>query len=151
MLKAGALGERSYEDVEPFANVWHTWSSWAYLKGYLDAAGKAPFVPKSHDELKVLVDAFRLEKALWELEHDFYHRPESAPCSDERHLKSDWRTRPMNEPKMMGAEPLSGQRTRFRVWAPKARQMSVKIVAPESTALDHRAGRGNISRSSRRM
>ena len=76
MLKAGALGERSYEDVEPFANVWHTWSSWAYLKGYLEAAGKAPFVPKSQDELKVLVDAFRLEKALWELEHDFYHRPD---------------------------------------------------------------------------
>ena len=42
MLKAGALGERSYEDVEPFANVWHTWSSWAYLKGYLETAGKAP-------------------------------------------------------------------------------------------------------------
>ena len=40
--------------MEPFANVWHAWSSWAYLKGYLETAGKAPFVPKSQDELKVL-------------------------------------------------------------------------------------------------
>jgi maltose alpha-D-glucosyltransferase/alpha-amylase len=76
MQKAGALGERTLSDVEPFANLWFTWSSWAYLKGYLDAAGKAPFVPADHHELQVLLDAFRLEKALWELEYDFFYRPD---------------------------------------------------------------------------
>ena len=34
----------------------------------------------------------------------------------------------------MGAEPLSGETTRFRVWAPKARQMAVEIVATASAA-----------------
>jgi maltose alpha-D-glucosyltransferase/alpha-amylase len=76
MLKAGALGERSLADVEPLANLWQSWSSWAYLKGYLDTAGKAPFVPADRVELRLLLDAFQLEKALWELEHDFYHRPD---------------------------------------------------------------------------
>jgi maltose alpha-D-glucosyltransferase/alpha-amylase len=76
MQKAGALGERSFADVEPFADLWYTWSSWAYLKGYLDAAGTAPFVPADHHELQVLLDAFRLERALWELEYDFFHRPD---------------------------------------------------------------------------
>ena len=75
-LKAGALGERDYQSVEPFANVWHTWSSWAYLKGYLETAGRAPFAPKDKDELKVLLEAFRLEKALSQLEHAVYHRPD---------------------------------------------------------------------------
>jgi maltose alpha-D-glucosyltransferase/alpha-amylase len=75
-LKAGALGERTYADVEPFARLWHAWSSWAYLKAYLETAGEAPFVPQDDEELRVLLDAFRLEKSMWELEHDFYHRPD---------------------------------------------------------------------------
>src|SRR6185436_18260496 len=74
-LKAGALGEPDYAAVEPFANVWHTWSSWSYLKGYLETAGRAPFVPKDREELRVLMDAFRLEKALSELEHALHHPP----------------------------------------------------------------------------
>jgi len=75
-LKTGALGEPDYAAVEPFANVWHTWSSWSYLKGYLETAGRAPFVPKDREELRVLLDAFRLEKALSELEHALHHAPE---------------------------------------------------------------------------
>jgi maltose alpha-D-glucosyltransferase/alpha-amylase len=75
-LKAGALGERDLASVEPFANVWHTWSVWAYVKGYLETAGKAPFAPKDREELRVLLDAFRLEKALSQLEHAIYHRPD---------------------------------------------------------------------------
>jgi maltose alpha-D-glucosyltransferase/alpha-amylase len=75
-LRAGALGERDYESVEPFANVWHTWSAWAYVKGYLETVGKASFAPKDKDELRVLMDAFRLEKALSQLEHALYHRPD---------------------------------------------------------------------------
>jgi len=74
-LKAGALGERDYAAVEPFANLWHTWSAWAYLKGYLETVGSAPFAPKDRDELRALLDAFRLEKALSELEQALYHRP----------------------------------------------------------------------------
>ena len=40
------------------------------------AAGKAPFAPKDKEELRVLLDAFRLEKALSMLEHALYHRPD---------------------------------------------------------------------------
>jgi maltose alpha-D-glucosyltransferase/alpha-amylase len=75
-LKTGALGERDYATVEPFANLWHTWSSWAYVKGYQEAAGRAPFVSRDPDEFRALMDAFRLEKALTELEYELYYRPE---------------------------------------------------------------------------
>jgi maltose alpha-D-glucosyltransferase/alpha-amylase len=73
-LKTGALGERDFASVEPFANVWHTWSASAYVKGYLETAGKAPFAPKDREELRILMDAFRLEKSLSQLEHALYHR-----------------------------------------------------------------------------
>ncbi len=75
-LKAGALGERDYAAVEPFANLWHSWSSWAYMKGYLEVAGRSSVIPKDRHELRVLLDAFRLEKALVELEHEVRHRPD---------------------------------------------------------------------------
>ncbi|HKQ71861.1 MAG TPA: maltose alpha-D-glucosyltransferase [Polyangiaceae bacterium] len=71
-LKAGALGERTLADVEPFADLWHTWSSWAYLKGYLEAAGRAPFVSKDREELAILLDAFSLERELLELEYELH-------------------------------------------------------------------------------
>jgi maltose alpha-D-glucosyltransferase/alpha-amylase len=73
-IDSGALGESSYAEVEPFANLWQTWSTWAYLKGYLEKAEGAPFIGKDRAELGLLLDAFRLEKALWELEYDLRRR-----------------------------------------------------------------------------
>ena len=148
MLKAGALGERSYEDVEPFANVWHTWSSSAYLKGYLEAPAKPRSCPRA-SELKVLVDAFRLEERCGSWSTTSSHRPDLLQVPMTPSLES-WRTRPMNEPKMMGAEPL-GQRVPFRVWAPKARHMSVKIVAPDPQLLTMERGADDVFRPSRPM
>jgi maltose alpha-D-glucosyltransferase/alpha-amylase len=78
-LKSGALGERDYAAVEPFANLWHTWTAWSYLKGYVETVGRAPFAPKDRDELRVLLDAFRLEKALSQLETALYFRPDLIP------------------------------------------------------------------------
>src|SRR5436190_1331139 len=47
----------------------------------------------------------------------------------------------MHEARMMGAEPLGDGSTRFRVWGPKARTISVKIVAPhpQLSAMEHGA------------
>jgi maltose alpha-D-glucosyltransferase/alpha-amylase len=74
-LETGALGERDFASLESFANLFCTWSSWAYLKGYLESAERAPFAPIDRDELRVLLDAFRLEKALRRLEHRLYRDP----------------------------------------------------------------------------
>jgi maltose alpha-D-glucosyltransferase/alpha-amylase len=74
-LQTGALGERDYGAVEPFANLFYVWSSWAYIKGYQEQAAAAPFVPKDTRELRVLLDAFRLEKALWQLEYELDRDP----------------------------------------------------------------------------
>ena len=52
----------------PWANVWHEWTSAAFLREYLDTAGNASFVPKHDAELAILLDAFTLANALQELE-----------------------------------------------------------------------------------
>jgi len=75
-LKIGALGKFDFASMKPWADFWRTWSSWAFLKGYLEAAGAAPFIPKSRDELSVLLNAFVMDKAVYELGYELDNRPE---------------------------------------------------------------------------
>ncbi len=63
-------------DLEPWIRFWHLWVSAAYLKTYLEVASGAAFLPSSPDELKLLVDAYLLEKAVYELGYELNNRPD---------------------------------------------------------------------------
>ncbi|TVP72982.1 MAG: maltose alpha-D-glucosyltransferase [Nitriliruptor sp.] len=54
---------------------WLTWVSAAFLDGYLDVAAEQPFVPDDPDHLRLLLDAFLLEKAVYELGYEMNNRP----------------------------------------------------------------------------
>jgi maltose alpha-D-glucosyltransferase/alpha-amylase len=58
-----------------WARLWQTWSSWAFLKGYTATAGDAPFMPKSPEEMRVLLNAFQMEKAVYEVGYELNNRP----------------------------------------------------------------------------
>src|SRR5438445_8285036 len=62
--------------LEPWLRFWQVWVQAAFLGGYLDAAGGSSFVPESREELDVLLDAFLLEKAIYELHYEINHRPD---------------------------------------------------------------------------
>jgi maltose alpha-D-glucosyltransferase / alpha-amylase len=75
-VSSGALGGRDFASMEPWARLWQEWTSWAFLKAYLETAGESPIVPKDRDELKVLLDAFVLDKAIYELGYELNSRPD---------------------------------------------------------------------------
>jgi maltose alpha-D-glucosyltransferase/alpha-amylase len=75
-IGSGALGGRDFVSMEPWATLWQEWTSWAFLKAYLETAGASPLVPKDRDELKVLLDAFLLDKAIYELGYELNNRPD---------------------------------------------------------------------------
>jgi maltose alpha-D-glucosyltransferase/alpha-amylase len=75
-LRIGALGKFDFAGAEPFVNFWRTWSSWAFLKGYLGAAGQASFIGTGDEELKILLDAFMMDKAIYELGYELDNRPD---------------------------------------------------------------------------
>jgi len=60
------------------AEAWQSWVCRAYLAGYLHHASDAPFMPKTAEELEVLVRTFLLEKALYELAYELNNRPDWA-------------------------------------------------------------------------
>ena len=62
--------------LEPWAHFWYTWVSVAFLKAYLAVAKDEPFLPKDPIELQVLLDAYLLEKAIYELGYELNNRPD---------------------------------------------------------------------------
>jgi maltose alpha-D-glucosyltransferase/alpha-amylase len=62
--------------LKSWARFWHRWVSVAYLKGYLDAAAGAAFLPAARGELAAVLDIYLLEKAIYELSYELNNRPE---------------------------------------------------------------------------
>src|SRR5262249_53131920 len=56
--------------LEPWARFWYAWVSATFVKAYLDAAGQAAYLPPSRDEFRTMLDAFLLEKAIYELGYE---------------------------------------------------------------------------------
>ena len=62
--------------LEPWAHFWYTWVSVVFLKAYLSVVKDEPFLPKDPLELQILLDAYLLEKAVYELGYELNNRPE---------------------------------------------------------------------------
>lgn len=58
------------------ARYWQTWVSATFLKTYLDISRQAIRIPRSPVELQTLLDAFLLDKALYELRYELNNRPQ---------------------------------------------------------------------------
>ncbi|MGQ9688744.1 MAG: maltose alpha-D-glucosyltransferase [Desulfobaccales bacterium] len=62
--------------LEKWAHFWQLWVSAAYLREYLRLAGQADFLPRQEGELQVLLNAFLVEKAVYELGYELNNRPD---------------------------------------------------------------------------
>ncbi len=73
--RSAVLHEEDTEKAVQSLRFWYEWVSAAFLKSYLDVAGDAAFLPKTKDELRVLLEAHLLEKALYEVRYELNNRP----------------------------------------------------------------------------
>ena len=62
-------------ELDPWARFWHLWVSTAYLKTYMEVVRGAAFLPSSPDEVKLLLDVYLVEKAVYELGYELNNRP----------------------------------------------------------------------------
>ena len=65
-------------DQEGWVRAWYARVSATFLRAYLEAAGDAPFLPADDDELSLLLEAYVLEKAVYELGYELNNRPDWA-------------------------------------------------------------------------
>jgi maltose alpha-D-glucosyltransferase/alpha-amylase len=62
--------------AEEWLLFWHHWVSIVFLQAYLERAEGAAFVPARPADLNTLLDAFLLEKAVYELRYEAANRPD---------------------------------------------------------------------------
>ena len=46
------------------------------MKSYLETAGEADFIPRDREDLLLMLNAFLMEKAVYELGYELNNRPE---------------------------------------------------------------------------
>jgi maltose alpha-D-glucosyltransferase/alpha-amylase len=79
MTGLGAATQTRPEDADrlgPWADLWETWVSAMFLRAYRAATRGAPFLPPHPEDLDVLLHAFVLDKALYELAYELNNRPD---------------------------------------------------------------------------
>lgn len=62
--------------IERWADFWASHASAALLNGYFRKAQDLPFLPASGEQRKLLLDAFLLHKALYEVAYEINNRPD---------------------------------------------------------------------------
>ncbi len=64
------------ELVALWAAAWNAYVSATYLRAYFEEARGLPFVPSEWSERRILLDAFLLQKALYEVAYELNNRPD---------------------------------------------------------------------------
>ncbi len=62
--------------LHQWAQYWYTWVSVVFLNTYLDITRQAGLIPEDPEQLKILLDAFLLEKAIYEVNYELNNRPD---------------------------------------------------------------------------
>ena len=66
----------AFDALTPWADLWETWTTASFLRGYFAAVGNALFVPQQSDQRDELLRFFVLDKALYELNYELNNRPD---------------------------------------------------------------------------
>lgn len=65
--------------AESWLRFWYGWVAAEFLKGYREKLAPTALIPSSPQQFAVLLDAFLLDKALYELRYELGHRPDWLP------------------------------------------------------------------------
>ncbi|NJO42296.1 MAG: maltose alpha-D-glucosyltransferase [Cyanobacteria bacterium CRU_2_1] len=85
--ESGLLRTENLPLMEQWAQFFYAWSSVSFLKRYLITIADASFLPQGRPELQVLLDAYLLEKAVYELGYELKNRPDWVEIPLERILE----------------------------------------------------------------
>jgi maltose alpha-D-glucosyltransferase/alpha-amylase len=76
LLKEASIRSEDIPNLEPWTNLWYHYVSSVFLGSYLDTVQEAPFIPVERKEMEIMLRAFLLEKAIYELGYELNNRPQ---------------------------------------------------------------------------
>jgi len=75
LLQFTNRGPEGFARLEPWARLWEQSASAVFLRAYRDTAADGSFLPTDVEDLRMLLDASLLDKALYEVVYELNHRP----------------------------------------------------------------------------
>jgi maltose alpha-D-glucosyltransferase / alpha-amylase len=74
--------------LEPWADTWYQRISSIFLRSYLETSGNAVFIPRTDEDMQVLLQAYLLDKAVYEVGYELNNRPDWViiPLRGIRHI-----------------------------------------------------------------
>jgi maltose alpha-D-glucosyltransferase/alpha-amylase len=75
-LNSATLRPGDAAQLQPWAAFWNLWVSVSYLQGYFSVVRDAVFMPKTRQEISLMLDNYLLEKAIYELGYELNNRPD---------------------------------------------------------------------------
>jgi maltose alpha-D-glucosyltransferase/alpha-amylase len=76
LLKEASLRSEDIPVLEPWTDLWYRYVSGVFIRSYFETVGNAPIIPEEKKELEIMLNAFLLEKAIYELGYELNNRPE---------------------------------------------------------------------------
>jgi maltose alpha-D-glucosyltransferase/alpha-amylase len=70
------IGPEAREAAVPWMQFWYAWCAATYLRHYLETAREGDFLPQDAAELETLLDAYVLEKTVYEIGYELNNRPD---------------------------------------------------------------------------
>ncbi|MDY6974497.1 MAG: hypothetical protein SV775_19620 [Thermodesulfobacteriota bacterium] len=88
LLKEAPLRPEDVPQLEPWADLWYKYVAGIFLHSYLDTVNAASVVPSNREDLDIMLTAFLLEKAIYELGYELNNRPHwiNIPIKGIKHL-----------------------------------------------------------------
>jgi len=71
-----ALKPEDLPALEHWAQFWYFWVSSSFLMSYLNGVEQAQLLPDDPEQLRILLDAYLLEKAVYEIGYELNNRPD---------------------------------------------------------------------------
>jgi maltose alpha-D-glucosyltransferase/alpha-amylase len=75
LMNYTARHSEDFERLEPWGHLWEQASTAEFLRAYLKTTEGAPILPAKQDETALLLDAYLVDKALYELHYELNNRP----------------------------------------------------------------------------
>jgi maltose alpha-D-glucosyltransferase/alpha-amylase len=71
-----AMRQEDVPFLEKWADVWYREMSSTFLQSYLAATTDALFIPRNEADLRIALEAYLLDKAVYEIGYELNHRPD---------------------------------------------------------------------------
>ncbi len=71
-----AIRPENRTQLEAWVRYWYWWVALTFVRSYRDTAGHSAFMPDTDAEFKIMIEAFVLSKAVYELGYELGHRPD---------------------------------------------------------------------------